>query len=251
MADDNGYYTGPSKDDFLERLARYEGIRFEIMRLTSQAGKVLEEWEKRGGDKKDIKDGYSLRQMTVEEQRAELRRQFRVAGWIGAVDEDAAGQRSFLAAFDAPPVEPPTGIGGAPLGSDLSRVRALSAGFNDGRARKGPGLQDGIELYGFEADSPEALAYAEGWGQGFELRPPSKPSRAESAEDAEDGDLNAEIAAELAAQDAPQKRGRGRPRKQPAGGDNVVPMAWPETRMLPAPDVDDDPFDGAIPLPVA
>ena len=80
---------------------------------------------------------------------------------------------------------------------------------------------------------------------------PSKPSRAESAEDAEDGDLNAEIAAELAAQDAPQKRGRGRPRKQPAGGDNVVPMAWPETRMLPAPDVDDDPFDGAIPLPVA
>ena len=244
-------YNGPTKDEYFDALASYEGHRFEIMRLTSLAGKVLNDWEKRGGIKDDLRDGYKLRQMDPDEQRAELRRQFRVAGWHGIVDEDVGGQRSFLRAFDAPPVEAPAGIGGAPLGTQLSKVRALAAGFNDGKSRNGPGLQDGIELYGFEADSEEALAYAEGWGDGNKLRPPPKIKKSD-VEDA-DEDLNAEVAAELAAQEqaqAPAKRGRGRPRKEPANDSNVVPMAREPVRMLPAPEEDPDPFDGAIPLPV-
>jgi hypothetical protein len=255
----DSYYQGPSKADYFDALASYEEARFNMQRAASLAGKALDAWEKRGGIKDDIRDGYKLRQMQPDEQRAELRRQFRVAGWHGIVDEDVAGQRNFLKVFDAPPVEPAMGIGGAPIGSQLSRVRALASGFNDGKQRKGPSLQDGIELYGFPADSDEALAYAEGWGDGFKLRPAEKVKKIDPEDlDEPEASLRDQVAAELDRQEAekqgePAKRGRGRPRKDAAAGDNVVPMARP-TAALPPPDAAWPPGEslgGEMPGPAA
>lgn len=207
---ENARYNGPGKDAFLEACAEYEEHRFAIMRATSLAGHVLSGWEDKGGNKNDIRDGFVLRQMTPEEQRAELRRQARVAGWLGIISEDQTGQTSFIKAFEAPAKAAETlGIGGAPLGSRLSEVRAKTAGFNDGKAKAGPGLQDGLAQYEWEPDSPEALAYAEGWGDGNKLRPPPKVRKGESdtgnpvSEATDSGDP-------APAEEAPkQRRGRG------------------------------------------
>lgn len=165
-------YNGPSKEDFLETLADYEEVRFFIAQANSKAGKILGSWEKAGGDKDDLRDGYKLRLMDTSDQQRELRRQFRVAGWIGVIDEDRTGQASFLKVFDVK--APELGIGGAAIGSRLSIVRAKSAGFNDGKAKNGPAMQEGIEAYDWTPDSDEAMAYAEGFGKGLELRPPPK-----------------------------------------------------------------------------
>ena len=43
-------YNGPDRDKFLDQLAEYEEQRFLIMRHASLAGKVMDEWEKNGGD---------------------------------------------------------------------------------------------------------------------------------------------------------------------------------------------------------
>ncbi len=90
---------------------------------------------------------------------------------------DERGQGGFLAVFDKP-AKDGVGIGNAPLGSRLSCVRAKAAGFNDGRARGSQTMQDGLSEYaetlGWKPDSPEALSYAEGFGDGLKLRPPPK-----------------------------------------------------------------------------
>jgi hypothetical protein len=168
-------YNGPGKDEFFESLARYEEHRFHVMRYTSLAGAELKSWEKRGGNKKEIQQGYNLRQMSKEEQQADILSQIRVAGWMGAIDEDRTGQASFLRAFDTKPV--PTGIGGAPLGTPLSIIRAKVAGYNDAKTKDGPSMGEGQELYEWEMDSEEALAYAEGFGEGLPLRPLPKKKK--------------------------------------------------------------------------
>ena len=181
-------YNGPNREKFLDTLAEYEEHRFDVMRATSLAGKVMAEWERWGGDKQDLRDGFALRKMTPEEQKTELQRQYRVAGWLGIVDVDAAGQRSFLKVFEQPAPMEGSGIGNAPLGSKLSLVRAKSAGYNDGRAKAGPTMQEGLEVYannlGWEADSEEALAYAGGFGEGLKLRPPPKVGKSDAEEEA-------------------------------------------------------------------
>ena len=182
-AKDDGY-NGPGKERFLDVLADYEEERFFIMRHTSRAGKILRSWEQIGGEKDDIKDGYALRQMDKDDQVRELRRQVRVASWVGVIDEDRAGQASFLRVFDAKPAkEQELGIGGAPIGSRLSIVRARAAGFGDGKLRGGPTLGEGQELYTWSFDSEEAMAYAEGFGDGLLLRPPPKVKKGEEVED--------------------------------------------------------------------
>ena len=204
MSDDTS--NGPGRDEYFEILADYEEARFNMQRAASLAGKALQAWEKKGGDKADIRDGYAFRQMDPEDQQAELRRQMRVASWFGLIKEETDGQGSFAAIFDAKPPAEPTGLGGAPAGSRLAVVRAMTAGYNDGKSKNGPGLAEGVELYGWAADSEEALAYAQGWGDGNKLRPPPKAAKEKPGKS-----LNEEIAEELAAQEAveaPKKRGR-------------------------------------------
>lgn len=174
-------YNGPSKEEFLETLADYESHRFDIMSAMSKAGKVVATWEKSGGDKADLKDGYALRKLEPEDQKAELRRQFRVASWLGIVDSDRIGQRSFINLFDVK--EEMFGIGGAPLGSRLSIIRAKSAGFGDGKSKNGPGLQEGLEAYGWPADCDESMSYSEGFGEGLGLRPPPKARKGDAEDD--------------------------------------------------------------------
>lgn len=235
-ADPDGY-NGPGKEEFLDACAQYEEHRFDVMRATSLAGKVLNAWEKRGGNKADIRDAFILRKLTPEEQQAELRRQARVAGWLGIISEEVSGQKSFLKAFDAPAN---TTVGGVPLGSRLSLARAKTAGFREGKAKKGPSLQEGIEQWGWEADSAEAEAYAEGWGQGFELRPvpPIEELDAEEAEENAEAPQNAlgvrlltDQAEPVTAPAGPKKRGR----KPRAGRSAALEMAERAARMDDAP----------------
>jgi hypothetical protein len=69
------------------------------------------------------------------------------------------------------PIEPEqtVGIGGAPLGSRLSIIRAKSAGFGDGKNKNIPTLSDGFKTYCWPSNSAEALSYAEGYGEGRHL----------------------------------------------------------------------------------
>jgi hypothetical protein len=194
-SDESAGYNGPERDAALETAADYEELRFDIMKATSECGALLRAWEKKGGNPDDIRDLYNLRKMSPEEQQAELRRQNRVFGWAGIVTVDDKGQADFLVGLDTKTVA--SGIGNAPLGSRLSLVRARTAGYNDGRAKGSGTLQDGLkvwaDLLGWEADSEEALSYAEGYGEGLKLRPPPKPARftpntAEDVADAIDAD---------------------------------------------------------------
>lgn len=230
----NDGYNGPDKEKFFDALGRYEEERFEIMRHMSMAGKILGAWEKDGGDKDDLRDAYVLRKLTPEDQQAELRRQFRVAAWLGVVDPDRLGQRSFISLFDVK--EEMVGIGGAPMGSRSSIIRAKGAGFKDGKTRSGPSLQEGMEAFEWPADCDEALSYAEGFGLGLELRPPPKARKGDA--DDEQGDEDAgepdgedeqppksalgvmvgqlqemDAKAEAAKVAAEPRRGRGRPKK--------------------------------------
>jgi hypothetical protein len=184
--------NGPGKDKFLDMLADYEEHRFSVMQAMSLAGKVLAEWERWGGNKDDLRDGYKLRQMEPDEQKTELQRQLKVAGWLGIVDEDATGQKSFLKVFEQPAnvAADALGIGGAPYGSRLSIGRAKVAGYNEGKAKNGPTMQEGLDRYfdllGWSIESEEALSYCGGFGQGLELRPAPKPKKADQ-DDPEDG----------------------------------------------------------------
>lgn len=204
-------YNGPDKEVFLDTLADYEELRFTIAQAMSKTGKLLDSWEKVGGAKDDIRDGFKLRRMDPGDQQAELRRQFRVAGWLGIVDEDRTGQASFLRVFDVKTKPQAFGIGGAPMGSRLSVVRAKSAGFNDGKTKNGPGLQEGLKQFEWDPDSDEALSYAEGFGQGLMLRPAPKVRK----EDQDDGPAGDDAPPAAGVEVAP-KRGPGRPRKQAA-----------------------------------
>jgi hypothetical protein len=211
-------YRGPSKDLYHDALADYEEARFNVMRATSIAGKVLADWERRGGVKNDIRDGYALRQMTPEEQQVELRRQWRVASWMGMISEDATGQKSFAKLFD---IKTPakTGIGGAILGSRLSVGRAMTAGYNDAKQRNGPTMQEGLEPYlkefGWAKDSEEALAYCEGFGDGLKVRPPPKAPKEPSPETLSKK-IEKELAAKEKAEAAAKKNGAPGGRKQAA-----------------------------------
>jgi hypothetical protein len=235
-------YNGPDREQFLDTLADYEERRFNIAREMSFAGKILEKWEKEGGHRDDIRDGYKLRKMDADDQQAELRRQFRVAGWLGITDEDVAGQRSFLKVFEVKSTPVNYGIGGAPLGSRLSIVRAKARGYEDGKTKNGPSLQEGLEQFDWEPDSDESLSYSEMFGQGLPLRPPPK-SRKSDVDSGSfggvtiDGDGEADappvsalgvMVDQLKAMDEAEaaKPKRGRPRKQVA---------------LPAPDTEDEP----------
>ena len=202
MTEPQERYNGPNRAVYFDMLADYEEARFNMARAASLAGKVLEAWEKKGGDKADIRDGYAYRQLQPDEQKAELRRKLRVASWHGLVAEEPNGQSNFSSLFDAPQPVETSGIGGAPLGSRLSVVRAMSAGFNDGKTKNGPSMGEGMEAYPWEPDSEEAMAYAEGFGDGLKLRPAPKV-RKEDKEAEESGP--AEGASEPP---APRKRGR-------------------------------------------
>jgi hypothetical protein len=230
-AKDMNQYNGPDKDAFWESLGAYEEQRFLLMRHMSLAGKILAEWEQKGGDKDDLRDAYVLRKLDKDDQQAELRRQFRVASWLGIVAPEKMGERRFVSLFDVP--EEMVGIGGAPMGSRSSIIRAKGAGFKDGKTRSGPSLQEGLEAYGWPADCDEALSYAEGFGLGLELRPPPKARKGDDDEDEEGGEpaeeeqpksalgvmvgalkeMDAKAAAAAAAE---PKRGPGRPKKQQA-----------------------------------
>lgn len=221
-------YNGPSKEEFLELLADYESHRFDIMSAMSKAGKVVAAWEQAGGDKADLKDGYALRKLELEDQKTEIRRQFRVAAWLGVVDPDRLGQRSFISLFDVD--EEMFGIGGAPLGSRLSIIRAKSAGFGDGKSKSGPSLQQGLEAFGWPADCDELMSYSEGFGEGLMLRPPPKAKKSDGDEGDEGGDPGEDeqpksalgvMVRQLQQMDAKAaaaepKRGPGRPRKNQA-----------------------------------
>jgi hypothetical protein len=242
-------YNGPDKADFWESLGLYEEQRFAVMQHMSLAGKILSAWEKKGGDKADLRDGYSLRQLDQEDQKAELRRQFRVASWLGIVDPDRLGQRSFVSLFDVP--EELVGIGGAPFGSRSSIIRAKGAGHKDGKAKDGPSMQQGLDSYGWPADCDEALAYCEGYGLGLPLRPPPKVRKgdADNQDDDQGGEPGEdeqpksalgvmvgqlkEMDAKAAEKAAAAKRGPGRPKKQQAS------MPAPDARDAdePPPDV--------------
>lgn len=258
-------YNGPGKEAFLDACAEYEEHRFDVMRATSLAGKVLNAWEGRGGNKDDIRDAFVLRKMTPEEQQAELRRQARVAGWLGIISEDVTGQRSFLKAFDAPSER---SVGGIPLGSRLSLARAKTAGFKDGKAKKGPGLAEGIEQWGWDPESPEAEAYSEGWGAGFDLRPIPTIQELDE-EDAQDGgaepspvpagvalltDESQPETPEAEAAPAPRKKGGRKPRVGKSATTEMaeraasLPATPPEERPGWKPDRDF--IDESIPGPV-
>lgn len=229
-------YNGPDRADFWESLGLYEEQRFAVMQHMSLAGKILSAWEKKGGDKSDLRDGYALRQLDQDDQKAELRRQFRVASWLGIVDPERISQRSFISLFDVP--EEMVGIGGAPFGSRSSIIRAKGAGHKDAKAKDGPSMQEGLESYGWPADCDEALAYCEGYGLGLPLRPPPKARKGDADDEQGDEDagepdgdddppksalgvmvgqlqeMDAKAAAAKAA--AEPKRGPGRPKKNQA-----------------------------------
>lgn len=228
----NDGYNGPGKEQYWEALGLYEEERFLVMRHMSKAGKIIARWEKDGGSGDDLRDGYSLRKLSKEDQQTELRRQFRVASFLDIVDPDRLGQRSFISLFDVP--ETMVGIGGAPMGSRSSIIRAKGAGFKDGKTRSGPSLQEGMEAFEWPADSDEAMSYSEGFGLGLELRPPPKAKKTDGDDD-DQGDesgedeqpksalgvmvgalqaMDAKAAAEKAASEP--KRGPGRPKKNQA-----------------------------------
>jgi hypothetical protein len=215
-------YNGPGKEKYWEYLGLYEETRLGIMKLTAKSGNILDDYERTGGKKNDLRDGFILKQLTPKEQMAELQRQIRIAGYHGIVDEDRTGQASFLRAFDVQ--EEMSGIGGAPLGSKSSIVRARARGFQDGRTKNGPSLQQGLEQFpSWEPDSDEALSYAEEFGEGLKLRPSPKPKKGDA--DNEGGEIGPQSTAlevmtetlkEMDQQAAAEKRPRGRQKKQAA-----------------------------------
>ena len=218
-------YNGPSRDEFYDDLATYEECRFNMARAASLAGKVLAGWEKKGGDKNDLRDGYQLRQMSADEQQAELRRQWRVASWMNMISEEPSGQQSFARLFDVKPEK--LGIGGAPLGTRLSIGRAMTSGYNDAKQKNGPTMAEGLEPYlqqfGWEPDGDEALAYCEGFGDGLKMRPEPKPPKEpkESKAPKLGKSMNEQIAEELDAQakaeaEVAPKRGRRQQAALPA-----------------------------------
>jgi hypothetical protein len=249
---DMNQYNGPDKDAYWESLGEYEEQRFLVMRHMSLAGKILAAWEQKGGDKDDLRDGYTLRKLDKEDQQAELRRQFRVASWLGIVAPEKMGERRFVSLFDVP--EEMVGIGGAPFGSRSSIIRAKGAGHKDGKAKDGPSMQQGLESYGWPADCDEALAYCEGYGLGLPLRPPPKQKKIDGNDEGEEGgeaaedeqpksalgvmvgalkEMDAKAAAEKAA--AEPKRGPGRPKK------NQAALSAPDAR-----DPDEPPVDRSV-----
>src|SRR5690348_11118041 len=105
------------------------------MRWASKAGALLARVEAAGGNRDDIRDGFDLGKLNPEERQAEVRRQMKVAGFMGVTQWAEDGQGSFTATFDAPADELDTlGAGGAPIGSRLSLARAHMDGYNSGKA---------------------------------------------------------------------------------------------------------------------
>jgi ribosome modulation factor len=175
--------NGPAKARFIDRLGEYTEIRFQQMRWASKAAKCLDAHEREGGDRDDIRDGFTLGKLSPDERKAEIRRQMRVASYMGVTTWQETGQASFIATFDQPPEELDTlGAGGAPIGSRLSLARAHVDGYNTGKAG------GEVSVCPFPAESEEATSWETGWQDGREDRPEPKPSKQAHAASNGDGE---------------------------------------------------------------
>ena len=199
--------NGPERRQFLDRLGEYTEIRFQQMRWASKAGALLARFEAEGGNRDDIRDGFDLGKLNPEERQAEVRRQMKVAGYMGVTSWSEDGQGSFTATFDAPTDELDTlGAGGAPIGSRLSLARSHADGYNSGKL--------GAELSAcpFAAESEEAKAWEVGFHDGIEDRKPPK-RRASPANGTSESEQPAEEAPEQPP--APAETTGGRRRRTP------------------------------------
>lgn len=172
--------NGPTKDEFNDALADFESLRLEQMAIMARQARVMEQWEKKGGDRDDLRDGFKLSQLDEADRQREVKRRQRVHGWMGIVIVEDDGQVSFAPTFEVPTQ---TGAGGAELGSRLSLVRAKTDGFNSGKHREGALSQNP-----WPADTEEALEWASGYGAGAEYRKPPKPTKEASEADGEAND---------------------------------------------------------------
>lgn len=237
---DDGY-EGPGRLEALETAADFEEFRFAQMQAMSGCGAVLRGWERRGGDKKDIQDLYAMRDMTIEEVMAELRRINRTISWKLDTDDNSLGQADFFRAFEPPQQVTGTGIGAAPIGSRLSKVRAKVSGFNEGKAKGSGSMQDGLAPYlndfGWEPDCAEALAYAEGYGEGLKLRPPPKAPKDNDGQAAdEQTEGGASDTPPVPTGEKPATRGRGRPRKS----ESALAVMTARAAAMPATTLNDE-----------
>lgn len=182
MSDSNG----PNKTVFLDALGEYTEVRFQQMRWASKAAACLAKFERKGGDRADVQDGFALGKMTMEDRVADVKRRNRVAGFMGVTTWEETGQGTFTATFDMPAAEE-QGAGGAPLGSRLSVARAAIDSYNTAKA--GGSLADNP----WGADTEEFGVWAENFGDGLADRPPPKErkTRDEDGEDVPEGDAPA------------------------------------------------------------
>lgn len=206
-------YNGPDKAQFNDVLGEYTEIRFHIMKWTSKASKLKNYWERKGGEFEDVQHGFKMGRLTPDEQRVKITARSRVEGWLGiATVTEEDGQISFTAAFDQKPDE--LGAGGAPLGSRLSLARAATDGYNTGKG--GGSLAD----CPFHAESEEAHAWAEAYGDGMQDRVERAPREKKANGEAKSA---TEEMAELAAS-MPVDSSRLKPvRKMAAANDEAEP----------------------------
>lgn len=165
-------YEGPGKNDYHETVGALLEEHFNQMQAMANQSAIMREWESRGGNKNDLKDGRLFAKMEPEERHAEALRNMRVWQWNDVIELDADAQMEFASALKTPENK-------FPLGTRASIALANIDGFKAGKERDGLGL----------ADNPwpdkqrcvgERDAWAEGWGKGFRYRPPPKPSKEEA-----------------------------------------------------------------------
>ena len=163
-------YNGPGKREFDKTLGEYMECRFQQMRWASKTGNVLRQWESKGGEKDDIRDGYDLAMVEPEQRVAETARLHRVLQWTDLIVAEDDGQWSFAQVLEKPKKKP--GAGGHPLGSFASTAAATIEGY-----RAGKDGSTGLADCPYPPESSEAARWAEGFGQGMEDRPPPKPEK--------------------------------------------------------------------------
>lgn len=188
-------YNGPGQESFESALGRHIDIRFNIMRWTSRAAHNLAAWEREGGVKDDILEGYDLARLDPEQRVSKVAQRNRVASWMGVASVDGKGQWSFAETFDK--TDDPKGAGGHRLGSMPSLGIAKTDGYRSG---KGGILKP--EDNPFAAHTKES----EGWLIGYDLGVEDRPTKKAKA--------NGHDTAE-----PPPKKKRGRKPKAPLDAD--------------------------------
>lgn len=210
--------NGPSMAEFEEVLAEFTELKTASQRLNQKIKTCLGNYESKGGDPDEIKDGYQLGKLDKASAQARVKRFNKVARWTGVIAWEEGGQANFSATFDQPAVA----SGPAP-GSRLAVARAYGDGWNSG---KNGALIDSSP-FSHAPGSKEFVAWRDGWEEGQRDRAARGDAPVDTSRDRPNG--HDEPEAEAAPKRAARKSARG-----------SVPQHEPEVEQRMTGPLDDD-----------